>query len=603
MLWSDSYSTEVDAGSSAETTKTHSRAKGRPDILAGSAYTDARHATFNAVSRDQYNAGRDQHSIGRDQHVTYVNHAPEFKEILATLKPVGRGGYVSKCLEGTRHDIFKKIDHWMDDVDAPNVLWIGPGAGKSAIASSLVSKLTVRGRLGSSFFFRRGDFTLSNPGALWRTVAYDLSQFDPTFAEHLVEVLKERRIDPEWPDIGLHFKFLVEESLMKIYNNSSSHLIPIIVIDALDECDSDSSPAQRKALLDTLTQWSYLPRKFKLIVTSRNERVSESFRAISEQIVLLTGDNVNDDANKDIRWFFEKRLAVLGGSSCPEWPGKQVFDALTKRAAGLFIWAETVVRFVEQGLPDEQLKDVLSGDLGEGDNITRLYCQVLELSFQEVKGHTLEVTRLVIAFIALAKVPLPYNDVHKFVSQSKVSVKFILDKLSSVISIDRDTCVHFGHLSFIEFLCDPNRCPEQFLIDQGKDSQELAKACFRLMKDGLKFNICNLETSDYSNAEVEDLPKLIDINIPPLLLYSCRFWVAHLCNTTVHQDGLDSPINEVKEFLLVHFLYWLEVMSLIQEVSVANTALLTVVPWIEVCGVSLLLHVMLNIINIAFAGV
>jgi len=539
----------------------------------GAVNADARYSTFN--------------NIAGNQHITYANHAPQSEKILATLKPVERGGYyVSQCMKGTREDIFKNIDQWLDDVDAPNVLWLSgiPGAGKSAIASSLVSKLTRHRRLGSSFFFRRGDVTLSDPAALWRTITFNLAKSSSVFASILIRVLEQREVDPDRPDITSHFQYLIQEPLMASYDHSLSYSIPVILVDALDECDSDrSQPAQRKVLLDTLTQWSRFPRALKLIVTGRDDRVPESFRAICQQIVLPTGGDVSADANNDIRRFFEERFTEIGGSSFLEWPGKQVLDALTTRAAGLFIWAETVVKFVEQGFPDERLKLVLKGELGGSDNLTKLYRQILELSFQGIRGPELEVSKFVIAAIVLAKLPLHYDDLHDFVAHSKLSVRFVLDKLSSVISSGgADKRLRIGHMSFSEFLCDRKRCPQQFFIDGGKQSRNLTMACFRLMKDRLRFNICNLETSHLFNHNVQDLPVRIKTNIPFPLLYSCRFWAAHLRDTMTNQDDHGTLMREVKDFLHVRLLYWLEVMSLTEGVSAANVALLTAVRWIEV---------------------
>jgi hypothetical protein len=112
-------------------------------FFAGAANIDACYGTFNDVAGDQY--------------ITYVNHTSQSEKILATLKPVEHVGYyISQCMKGTREDIFKKIDQWLDDIDAPNVLWLSssPGTGKSTIASNLVSRLTRHGRLCSNFFFR-----------------------------------------------------------------------------------------------------------------------------------------------------------------------------------------------------------------------------------------------------------------------------------------------------------------------------------------------------------------------------------------------------------------------------------------------------------------
>ena len=195
-------------------------------------------------------------------------------------------------MEGTREEIFGQIDQWIDGIDEPNILWLcgDPGAGKSAIAPSPVSKLRDRRRLGSSFFFRRGDIHLNDPSAVWRTVAFDLAQSNPIYAKNLAEVLKERRVDPERPDLASHFKLLIKEPLEKSHVHSAPHNIPVVLIDALDECDSDRSQApQRQAFLRTLTSWSYLQKKFKLIITGRDDRVSKSFRTSCRQIRLPTG--------------------------------------------------------------------------------------------------------------------------------------------------------------------------------------------------------------------------------------------------------------------------------------------------------------------------
>jgi hypothetical protein len=555
------------------------RETGGSGYFAGAVNTDARHGVYNYVVGDQKNYKQATDALDVDR-------------ILATLKPVGRGGYyVPQCMKGTREDIFNKIDRWFEKIDAPNILWLdgNPGAGKSTIASTLISRLAKRPRPCSSFFFRRGDIKLSDPAALWPTIAHHLAEFNPRFASVLIPVLKEKKIDLTRPDIDLHFKALIHDTLLNCYDHSSPHTIPVILIDALDECGCDHfRDAQRKAFIDTLVQWSHLPWYFKLIITSRNERIPESFRAACENIVLPTGDEVSADANNDVRHFFNERFAELGGSMYPAWPGEQILIALTTRAAGLFIWAETVMRFVEQGLPEEQLELVLSGDLGEEDNITTLYRQILEFSFRDMKGRVLEVYKVIVSTIVLAKTPLHCDDLYEFVSQPKTSVKFILDKLSSVISIgSSDTCLRIGHLSFSEFLCDQKRCPERFLIDRGGENEKFAMRCFQRMKNKLKFNICKLQTSYLPNIKVKNLQERIKTTIPSSLMYSCRFWAAHLLDTTSGRGDHDALLKEVTDFLHCRFLYWLEVMSLANEIPTANIALLKAASWIQVRLVSL----------------
>jgi hypothetical protein len=84
-----------------------------------------------------------------------------------------------------------------------------------------VSELAEMGRLGSSFFFKRGDAALSDPAAVWRTVAFDLAQVDPVFAERLVVNLKERKVDLSRADIESHFKYTIEDPLMESWRRYS----------------------------------------------------------------------------------------------------------------------------------------------------------------------------------------------------------------------------------------------------------------------------------------------------------------------------------------------------------------------------------------------
>jgi hypothetical protein len=506
-------------------------------------------------------------------------------------------------MEGTRENILGEVDTWLEDFHAPNILWIkgSPGSGKSGfcwrlfdcpllnlvfiylgkstIASSLVSRLMKRRRLGSGFAFRRGDITLSDPAAVWRTIGHDLARYDDPFALILVEVLKSGRVDPGRPDVALHFETLIMEPLMERYKDSQPNDIPVIIIDALDECGFDPSQAgQRQAFLDTVTRWSRLPRTFKLIVTGRDDR---SFRISGKQIVLPTGGEVTMEAKQDVHRFLAQRFAEIGRPSLADWPGGKVLDILTTRAAGLFIWAETVVRFVEQGLPDEQLEHVLNGDFGEGDNVTKLYRQILELSFREANHRMLYVFNQVMAAIILAKIPFHADDLAEFILQPKLSINFILNKLSSVIVVGHDSGIRIAHLSFSEFMCDPRRCPQQFYIDRRKESGKMSMTCFRLMK-GLKFNICDLETSHLANRDVDDLPNRVATKIQRPLLYSCQFWAAHIRDTPTDQSSNAALILEIKDFFYVRFLYWLEVMSVTENITAANVALLATADWIQV---------------------
>ena len=239
------------------------------NILQGASNTDASHAHITSIGQNQYNL----------THNTYTTGVKE--SALSDLKPVDRSGwYVPPCTARTREWIVERIHSWLGDQQAPNIFWLSgsPGAGKSTIASTMVSDLEGMGILGSAFFCKCSDVALSDPTAFWRTVAFDLAQKNAVIAERVIENLKAGKVDPTRADIESHFKHLIEDPLMEFQKrceqekpqsrgnqNSRSILedlgmqFPVIVLDALDECGHYSSQsAQRRIFMETLTRWSRL---------------------------------------------------------------------------------------------------------------------------------------------------------------------------------------------------------------------------------------------------------------------------------------------------------------------------------------------------------
>jgi hypothetical protein len=457
--------------------------------------------------------------------------------------------------------------------------------------STLVSNLAERRRLGSFFFFKRGDAKLSDPTALWRTVAFDLAKFHPSIESSVIEFLN--RPGFRQTDIFLHFKCLIEYILNQLAQELSA-FPPVIVLDALDECGTESSQsAQRQILLDTLTRWTHLPHQFKLIVASRDERLPESFHDpnLCRKITLETGDSVDPETNNDIRIFFEQSLDVIRPTlGLPStWPGRSTIAELTKRAAGLFIWATTAIAFLaeKRSNPNTKLKLILAGNLGRNvESIDILYKNILDFAFGDSDDAIIEMFETVVGAIVVAKEPISAEDLKQFHRVGEQNEEddwvfnLVLHGLSSVIVLDGP--LRIKHLSFAEFLTDPSRCHDRrFVIDTAQQHRRLALACLRVMNSELRFNICGLETSHIRNDDVVELPKRIAASVSTRLQYSCRFWTAHLCDTTNIGDFWRPLSQEVLDFFYSRLLYWLEVMSLIKEIPTSLVGLLVFARWME----------------------
>ena len=222
-------------------------------------------------------------------------------------------------------------------------------------------------------------------------------------------------------------------------------------------------------------------------------------------MILETGDNATSQTSLDIHLFLETRFEEIRrafSSLPPSWPGASAVQELTNRAGGLFVWATTALDFVTKGIdPGKRLRSILTGHMGgKTSQIDSLYKQVLEISFESLEADELDAFKKVTGAIVLAKTPLRRSDIHRFLRDtlSLQSVEGTINKMEAVVrSNSTSEPLRVCHQSFTDFLLDPERsgC---FSIHGTESTTMLTLGCLRLMNDkvdGLKFNICDLETS------------------------------------------------------------------------------------------------------------
>jgi len=487
-------------------------------------------------------------------------------------------------MEGTRRDILARIDAWVADIDAPNILWLNghPGVGKSAIASSLVENWRSSGRHGSSFFFRRERSNVMTPNALWRTVAYDLGRRYPTIRKHLVAALNANEDLPSTSNADTLFRQLIHETLTAS-EKTDRDTLPIIVVDALDECGGVDGwhSDHRKALMRTLKSWSSLPSRFKLVVSSRRENdIEQLFSTTAHHAVEVSaGQKVDPLSSMDIRKFLEHELQQIVArypSLSSDWPGDRIIERLADRAAGLFIWVKTVIKLLEHGEPRRTLKQILEGSGAGG--MAALYGWILKVSFPNPSDEDIQDFHSILGAIIFTKTPLHAASLSQLLSMESSTMEYVCNGLQSVL--DSGNSVRIHHQSFVDFLLDPKACPPDFLIVRERENRNLTVACLKVMKSDLRFNICELESSYVRNSEVSDLQSRVERRIPRLLFYSSRFWADHLGQTVF--DG--ELWKRLQHFMQIQFLFWLEVLSLTGIVNVASSMLWTLLNWIRVSG-------------------
>ncbi|KIJ40495.1 hypothetical protein M422DRAFT_256455 [Sphaerobolus stellatus SS14] len=310
------------------------------------------------------------------------------------------------CLTGTRQHIFDKVDTWLQDKKS-NLLWISgsPGAGKSAIASSLVSQIGHRNCV--RFFFKRDSPYFHNPSNVWKTIAYYLSIVNIDIGIYLDKYLKENPSYLENSQCSEYFDTLIVKAFRSISLKNQTQA-PIIIIDALNECDTSE---EQKDFLKSLANWAKLPEfSFKIIVTSCNQKnIQDAIGYCSYHLHIPTVDTAS---TQDIQIFLKdsfQQLKVDLGSF------PNAINHLAQYSAGLFIWAKLATSYIAAGTVTERLDDVLMnmGQLGQFKdnnlNLDRLYAQILHSIFVDCTEKEKNLYELTLGALIYAKSPLSIN--------------------------------------------------------------------------------------------------------------------------------------------------------------------------------------------------
>jgi hypothetical protein len=255
-----------------------------------------------------------------------------------------------------------------------------------------------------------------------------------------------------------------------------------------------------------------------------------------------------------------------------DWPGACIIDELTKKAAGLFIWATTIIRFIDQGDPEEQLDSIQTRVVGS--DLYDLYKNILNTAFGpdpsvDLAGRFKTITGVII----LAKTPLSPNELSPLLEIKPIALEYVRNALQSVLDHDGGA-LRFLHQSFVDFLRSPS-CPQTLAFQHDAQSRNLAISAVKTMENHLRFDICQFPSSYLRNDQVPNLDRVVAEKIQGHVAHSCWFWARHVAGTPVDRE----LSKRVKSFLEINFLYWLEVMSITKRLGAAAEALRQVTIW------------------------
>jgi len=497
----------------------------------------------------------------------------------------------SICTRGTRKRLLKDIVAWAEETSSGTLYWLfGPaGTGKSTIASTIARRFELATAedpivLGGNFMCSRLFKETRSATRIIRTIVYQLALKCKPFADALTQSGKFDTINQSPRDQleGLLIEPWQASEPTRLANSSTPPPQYLIVIDALDEVDGTGGSEFLRDLLSVIEENRLKGLKF--FATSRPDHalVSHVDNFGDKQLYRLEEVPV-EEAQSDIQLFLSASLPNVS---------IDIIEKVVTLADGLFIYAATILKYLDGCEPEEKVEllvELLSKlasanartSAAETYLLDQLYCQVLRDVFSKfqsaIRPRRLELLHTFLCTVertstsTAANLFTPTN-----ASSYEKGADDVLRRLHAVLYSKNDQVLWY-HKSFPDFLFDRDRSKE-FWCDQVEHHQRLAHSCFRVMKEGLRFNICDIESSFVFDRDNPTLSDAIKENISSTLSYSCRNWDRHLSSTL--SSTFDSLHETLLEFVKLRAIFWIEAMNLLESCGLCDQMLRMASKWV-----------------------
>ncbi|GAB1521040.1 hypothetical protein RhiTH_004131 [Rhizoctonia solani] len=484
------------------------------------------------------------------------------------------------CTSGTRKAQLKELMEWANMPDTGKTCWMNgmAGTGKTTIAYTVCSKLDKSNRLGASFFCSRAIAECRQVKHIIPSIAYQLARFSRPFQRALAEVLEED-CDAHTRALNLQYQKLIIDPLKAVEKSLPEDFI--VVIDALDECESLTAVEQILELLLSTTHT--LPIRF--LISSRPEReITERItgRSNGQDEARLVLHNLDSNMVKtDIETYMREELKGIPLKDS-EW------TIMIERCGVLFIYAATICRYIKNANKMKTLKKAVkviidsgSASMEKGDEriIDELYKTILDNAFKgtELNETNRRTMREVLETAVCATEPMSLDAMASLLQlDSAEEVDALLGPLRSVLNITKKTkLVTTLHASFPDFILSQGRSGNYYCSPNTRHAT-IAEACLRLI-DGAEpgFNICALPSSFLLDDQVKDLAHRVTHSISPGLAYACRYWTTHL-TLGEHTNRLTGLVGG---FFQSRLLLWMEVINLTKKIRYATSIIQSAEKW------------------------
>jgi hypothetical protein len=417
---------------------------------------------------------------------------------------------------------------------------------------------------------------------LFPTIARQLADLFPSVAHAIAAALDQ---DSLLCDRYLKAQFdnLLLKPLQTLEQDSSPSASLVLVIDALDECDTCESVKTTLLLLSRVEAITSV--RLRIFVTSRPELPVElGFKGMAghlHQDVRLEEAQERSIAH-DIQVFFEHQFSEIRDASSlqidelpAQWPGNENICLLVDKAVPLFIFAFTVCRYIAAN-PQRNLNTMVHQSAEQslpglkGTYLPILNSVVVSEGDGEEQDRILDFKRIAGAIVLLYD-PLAASALAHLLNLRIGDVDRVLRPLHSVLNIPRASdgkmdCtmpITLFHLSFRDFLIDlALKNENKFWIDAKETHRMLGIYCIRLLEcGGLKEDLCGVVAPGTRRSGVAK--STVHSSLPGDVAYACCYWIQHL----VDSEAQIKDDCAVHHFLQKHMLHWIEALSWLGKAS------------------------------------
>ncbi|KAJ3933486.1 MAG: hypothetical protein NXY57DRAFT_14678 [Lentinula lateritia] len=459
-------------------------------------------------------------SVGRDL-IFNISHTDQFRGLHRLYKSASTSAMYNsetqyppaRCHEGTREAVLSRLSQWIaDPKQESQICWLygSAGVGKSSVAQTVAAQFAHEGKLAATFFFWRDDPTRNSVRCLISTLVLQLANAIPRLRTAINAVVESNIMILDAP-LEDQFRELILQPFQSLDDSEESSPL-LVILDGLDECIDGRS--QERVLLSIARGLVSGGIPLVFLVTSRPEpRIKNVFETLAHICIRIALEDSDEDIRKYLSdgfaQIYSRRSTTMYQVHQP-WPTPKQLDELVYKASGQFIFASTVLQFVDDdySLPSERLRIALGLTDREGvHNIVgvpffeELECASSDRPFGELdrlyqgilsaNPNPEQLVRIIGSIVVFHDIMTPTTKMlEELLALQPGAVSATLSGMHSLLKTTPDSThvaphlfpIEFAHKSFSDFLLDSNRAG-RFFIDRPAHHNYLTRRCLKLMRE------------------------------------------------------------------------------------------------------------------------